>query len=127
MNERRYLVLFAPVMDPVAGGLGALLILACYASSNLWISGGGSASLAGGVHVAGWVAQFYGHWVHEGRSPALMDNLFQVLTSAQDSRCLVSACSARLGGEEAADRGVERSGSHVGEANRTNTRRGSVE
>jgi uncharacterized membrane protein YGL010W len=31
------------------------------------------------VHIIGWVAQFYGHGVHEGRAPALLDNLFQAL------------------------------------------------
>ena len=27
------------------------------------------------IHILGWLAQFYGHGVHEGRAPALMDNL----------------------------------------------------
>lgn len=27
------------------------------------------------VHVGSWVAQFYGHGVHEHRAPALLDNL----------------------------------------------------
>ena len=27
------------------------------------------------VHVFCWLAQFYGHGVHEGRAPALLDNL----------------------------------------------------
>lgn len=31
-----------------------------------------------GVHIVAWIAQFYGHGVHEGRAPALLDNLFQV-------------------------------------------------
>ena len=30
----------------------------------------------------GWLAQFYGHGVHEKRSPALKDNLFQALLIA---------------------------------------------
>ncbi|BFZ57008.1 hypothetical protein PYCC9005_004058 [Savitreella phatthalungensis] len=29
------------------------------------------------VHVVSWVMQFYGHGKHEGRKPALFDNLFQ--------------------------------------------------
>lgn len=65
-------------MDPFAGGLASLLVIASYFTANLWIADGGSLVLAGGVNVAGWIAQFYGHYVHEGRSPALMDNLFQV-------------------------------------------------
>ena len=32
-----------------------------------------------GLHVFSWLAQFYGHGVHEGRAPALLDNLFQAL------------------------------------------------
>ena len=34
------------------------------------------------VHVTSWVAQFYGHGVHEGRSPALLTNLYQALVMA---------------------------------------------
>ena len=29
------------------------------------------------AHVIGWIAQFIGHGVFEGRKPALMDNLLQ--------------------------------------------------
>lgn len=35
-----------------------------------------------GVHVFSWVAQFYGHGAHEGRAPALLDNLFDALVLA---------------------------------------------
>ena len=31
------------------------------------------------LHIAAWIAQFYGHGVHEGRAPALMTNLFYSL------------------------------------------------
>lgn len=34
------------------------------------------------VHVVSWLAQFYGHGAHEGRSPALIDNLWQAVTMA---------------------------------------------
>lgn len=34
------------------------------------------------VHVICWLLQFYGHGVHEGRAPALLDNLFQALMMA---------------------------------------------
>ena len=27
------------------------------------------------LHATAWIAQFYGHGVHEGRAPALMDNI----------------------------------------------------
>jgi 2-hydroxy fatty acid dioxygenase len=32
-----------------------------------------------GIHIVSWLAQFYGHGVHEKRSPALLDNLVQAL------------------------------------------------
>ncbi|KAI8804511.1 hypothetical protein BJ742DRAFT_760322 [Cladochytrium replicatum] len=35
-----------------------------------------------GIHVLSWIMQFYGHGVHEGRAPALLDNLFQSLVLA---------------------------------------------
>lgn len=38
--------------------------------------------LAVGVHVVCWLAQFYGHAVHERRAPALFDNLLQALVLA---------------------------------------------
>ena len=38
--------------------------------------------LAVGVHIMAWIAQFYGHGVHEKRAPALLDNLLQALVLA---------------------------------------------
>lgn len=35
-----------------------------------------------GIHVVCWLAQFYGHAVHERRAPALFDNLLQALVLA---------------------------------------------
>lgn len=35
-----------------------------------------------GLHVVCWLAQFYGHAVHERRAPALFDNLLQALVLA---------------------------------------------
>lgn len=34
------------------------------------------------VHLLAWITQFYGHAVHEKRSPALLDNLVQAFLSA---------------------------------------------
>lgn len=34
------------------------------------------------IHVLAWLAQFYGHGVHEKRAPALLDNLLQALVLA---------------------------------------------
>jgi len=52
---------------PVAAG--TLLSATAYASKP------GSLGIAAAVHVFCWLAQFYGHGVHEGRAPALLDNL----------------------------------------------------
>ena len=37
------------------------------------------AKYAGAGNIASWIAQFMGHGFAEGRAPALLDNLFQVL------------------------------------------------
>jgi uncharacterized membrane protein YGL010W len=34
------------------------------------------------IHIAAWLAQFYGHFIHEKRSPALVDNLSQAFLTA---------------------------------------------
>lgn len=34
------------------------------------------------VHIVSWLAQFYGHAVHERRAPALLDNLLQAVVLA---------------------------------------------
>jgi uncharacterized membrane protein YGL010W len=63
-----------PLLGLTAGALalGALPL----AHSLLGLSPGAMPILIG-VHVATWLAQFYGHGVHEGRSPALLDNLWR--------------------------------------------------
>ncbi|OLL27128.1 putative endoplasmic reticulum membrane protein [Neolecta irregularis DAH-3] len=38
-----------------------------------------SNKIAGVLHVVSWLAQFYGHGVHEKRAPALLDNLLQAI------------------------------------------------
>lgn len=69
------------LMEPVAGGMLAPLLLGATAYSNHLTSTYGSAAnyWATGVHVACWLAQFVGHGVFEGRAPALLDNLVQAL------------------------------------------------
>jgi len=46
-----------------------LLTATAYASKP------GSLGIAAAVHVVCWLAQFYGHGVHEGRAPAVLDNV----------------------------------------------------
>jgi len=53
-----------------------LLTATAYASKP------GSLEIAGAIHVVCWIAQFYGHGVHEGRAPALLDNLLGALVLA---------------------------------------------
>jgi len=42
----------------------------------------GSLTTATVIHISCWLAQFYGHGVHEGRAPALLDNLLGALVLA---------------------------------------------
>lgn len=85
---------YSQVMDPIAGGLATVMVLSCYVTSNLWVAGGGSTAVAGGVHIAGWAAQVYGHSAYEGRAPALLDNLFQV--GQYTMMCAVGCVRGRL-------------------------------
>lgn len=48
---------------------------------NSWL-GVRAIPVAATVHIACWLAQFYGHGAHEGRAPALLDNLFDALVLA---------------------------------------------
>ncbi len=72
------------LMEPVAGGLLAPLLLAGTAySEHLTTTYGATANYwAVGISVSSWVAQFIGHGVFEGRAPALLDNLVQALILA---------------------------------------------
>lgn len=67
------------LMEPVAGGLLAPLILAGTAYAHHLLSEYGQTAMnwAIGVHVFSWIAQFVGHGKFEGRAPALLDNLVQ--------------------------------------------------
>ncbi|KAL8718227.1 MAG: hypothetical protein Q9225_004616 [Loekoesia sp. 1 TL-2023] len=67
------------LMEPVAGGLLAPLMLAGTAYANHLTSTYGQTAnyWALGLHITSWIAQFVGHGVFEGRAPALLDNLVQ--------------------------------------------------
>ncbi|KAB8356457.1 hypothetical protein FH972_024040 [Carpinus fangiana] len=69
------------LMEPVAGGLVAPLLLGGTAYSNHLTSTYGATAnyWAIALHVVSWVAQFVGHGIFEGRAPALLDNLVQAL------------------------------------------------
>ena len=69
------------LMEPVAGGFLAPLLLAgtAYANHLTSIYGMKANYIAIGVHIFSWLAQFVGHGVYEGRAPALLDNLVQAI------------------------------------------------
>jgi len=76
------------IMDPVAGGLGSLLMLGLYLGSGHLVRA--NPTLLGlplwqgvlGLHVLLWIAQFVGHGVFEKRAPALLDSWDQALITA---------------------------------------------
>jgi len=76
------------MMDPIAGGLGALLMLVLNQWTYRLVAAG--APVAGyplwqavlAFHAAAWIAQFIGHGVFEGRAPALLDSWDQALITA---------------------------------------------
>ncbi|TKA77171.1 hypothetical protein B0A55_04467 [Friedmanniomyces simplex] len=69
------------LMEPVAGGMLAPLLLGGTAYANHLTSTYGMKAnyIAIGVHILSWLAQFVGHGVFEGRAPALLDNLVQAI------------------------------------------------
>lgn len=69
------------LMEPVAGGMLAPLLLGATAYANHLTSTYGAKAnyIALGVHIFSWLAQFVGHGQFEGRAPALLDNLVQAL------------------------------------------------
>jgi uncharacterized membrane protein YGL010W len=69
------------LLEPVAGTLLALLLLASTAYANhLTITYNPIASYyAIGINIVSWIAQFIGHGAFEGRAPALLDNLYQAI------------------------------------------------
>jgi len=71
-------------LDPVAGIVAtALLVVGWLSATHLCVVYPGVAwKYATVLHVVGWIAQFVGHGVFEGRRPALLDNLFQSLVLA---------------------------------------------
>ena len=75
-----YLVIEQPgIVGPVAS---AMVFAGLYFSSASVNTGENYWREATAINVTCWVAQFYGHFVHEGRSPALLDNLVQAFLFA---------------------------------------------
>ncbi|OKL58425.1 hypothetical protein UA08_06110 [Talaromyces atroroseus] len=69
------------LLEPVVGLVSVPLLLgaAAYMNYLTMTYGAAATSWSVGIHVVSWIAQFVGHGAYEGRSPALLDNLFQAL------------------------------------------------
>ena len=67
-------------MEPVAAALYTPFLIGMHQIANSTLQG--QASLAIGLHVIAWIAQFIGHGVFEGRKPALLDSFFQSIHAA---------------------------------------------
>ncbi|THC98514.1 hypothetical protein EYZ11_002022 [Aspergillus tanneri] len=76
--------IFYILLEPVAGGLIAPLVIggAAFANHLLATYGASMNYWFGGIHIVSWLAQFVGHGVFEGRAPALLDNLVQAFLLA---------------------------------------------
>jgi len=77
------------VMEPTVGAIGAFLLMTILSISAKLVAN--EATLFGGipvwkvalaVHVTGWILQFIGHYVFEGRAPALLDSIDQAFLTA---------------------------------------------
>ncbi|EDQ88196.1 uncharacterized protein MONBRDRAFT_37508 [Monosiga brevicollis MX1] len=67
-------------MEPVAGSIASICLL--YGSNcalNYATTEPNAMIKLGALHASCWAMQFFGHFVFEGRAPALFDNLFQSL------------------------------------------------
>ncbi|OQE26839.1 hypothetical protein PENSTE_c005G03366 [Penicillium steckii] len=76
--------IFYVLLEPVAGGLIAPLVIGSAAAGNYLLGTHGMIVnyWAGGIHIFSWLAQFVGHGKFEGRAPALLDNLVQAFLLA---------------------------------------------
>mmetsp|Transcript_40813 Transcript_40813/g.73067 ORF Transcript_40813/g.73067 Transcript_40813/m.73067 type:complete len:246 (-) Transcript_40813:984-1721(-) len=70
-----YFCLADPKYCPILVLLSTICLLTAHAFAEYYGTQG--FLLAGYIHLAGWVGQFIGHGVFEGRAPSLMDNLAQ--------------------------------------------------
>jgi uncharacterized membrane protein YGL010W len=77
------LTILYPSLDVVAGSLCIPLIWSLHYVSTYWLFNTFPADVvyqgALLLHLAGWIAQFAGHYIWEKRAPALFDSLFQAI------------------------------------------------
>jgi len=104
-----YIVCY-PIMDPAAGSLGALLVVALYVATGILvqttatIAGFSLLKVLGLFNASMWIAQFLGHGIFEGRAPALLDSWDQALIT-RPSLCFSRSCSS-LGTDRSSTRTV---------------------
>lgn len=78
-----YTVYYMLVEQPgIAGPIAASFTVLGYLFANKLSENPDNFNIALGIHVVCWIAQFYGHGAHEGRAPALLDNLLQAIFMA---------------------------------------------
>ncbi|CDU23064.1 uncharacterized protein SPSC_01694 [Sporisorium scitamineum] len=75
--------LYYSVLDATAALMLAPIWYALwYGSTLLARTHPDATKIAIGIKALGWISQFYGHGVHEGRAPALLDNLLGAVVLA---------------------------------------------
>lgn len=89
-----YICYYLYLSPTLLGATAATLVVLVFYCSVAWkVSLGATAwQSALAVHIIGWVAQFYGHGVHEGTRPALLDNLWMVRWVLLASRLACNSC-----------------------------------
>ncbi|TPX44708.1 hypothetical protein SeLEV6574_g04323 [Synchytrium endobioticum] len=71
------------LLEPIASSLYAPVLVGLCRAANVFLKTVPNAnSIALLVHLMAWAAQFAGHFLAEGRAPALFDNLIQSLVLA---------------------------------------------
>jgi len=77
------------VMEPVVGAIGVFLLMGILSMSaklvaiNFTVGNGIPIwKVALAIHICGWILQFIGHGIFEGRAPALLDSIDQAFITA---------------------------------------------
>lgn len=88
------------------GAVANCLVIACLIGSDAWHANYPETlpAYAWALHIGCWLAQFYGHGVHEQRRPALLENLFAcepairltVWSTVRSRACIAAACPPPL-------------------------------
>jgi len=75
------------ILDPVAATMLAPIWYSIFYASNFIVQNNGVGNLSAmqigsAANAFGWISQFAGHGIFEGRAPALFSNLFQSVVAA---------------------------------------------